>query len=54
MKILLSETLEKDLNKIFSWENAKIIFLNKLKEINLELIYLKRPYVKIKVSLFSI
>ena len=54
MKILVSETLEKDLNKIFNWENAKIIFLNKLKEINPELIYLKRPYVKIKVSLFNI
>lgn len=54
MQILLTETLEKDLSKIFSWDNAKIIFLNRLKEINPELIYLKRPYVKIKVSLFSI
>lgn len=54
MKILVSYTTEKELNKIINSDNAKIVFFNKLKNINPELIYLKRPYVKIKVSLFNI
>jgi len=54
MKILVSNILSKELSKFFQSDKTLNIFLNKLKRQKPELIYLKRPYVKIKVSLFDI
>lgn len=53
MNILVATGVGKELTKLFKSEKVISIFLEKLKHINPELIYLKRPYVKIKVSLFS-
>ena len=53
MKILICDIVQKELTKIFSSAKAQELFLDKLKLTSPEAIYLKRPYVKIKVRLFS-
>lgn len=53
MRILVSDTLKKDIEKLFHSENILSIFLAKISKVNPEKIYLKRPYVKIKITIFS-
>lgn len=54
MRILISKTVEKDIYKVFSSQNSINLLVKKVKAINIENIYLKRPFVKIKVSILSI
>lgn len=50
MKVLISKTVKKDISKIFSSKNSIHLLVKKIKNTNIENIYLKRPFVKIKIS----
>ena len=52
MKIILPKTVEKDLFKILVSDKSIEWIINKIKTQDIEKIYLKRPFVKIKVSFF--
>jgi len=52
-KILISETVKNELLSIFKSQKIIDILINKIKNKNIENIYLKRPFVKIKVSIFN-
>lgn len=52
MKIIIANCVERDLNKLLS-KVEFFILLKKLKKTNVEGIYLKRPFVKIKISILK-
>lgn len=52
MKIILPKTAEKDLFKMLISDKSIEELIEKIKLQNIEKIYLKRPFVKIKVSFF--
>ena len=52
MKILLSKSIEKDFLKIIISKKSLKFLIEKIKKQNIESIYLKRPFVKIKISIF--
>ena len=52
MKILLTQTVEKELIKTFSSQKSVDFFIKKIKENNQDTIYIQRPFVKIKVGVF--
>ena len=52
MKILLPKIVEKDLLKLVLSKKSILILMEKIKKQNIEEIYLKRPFVKIKISIF--
>jgi len=52
MEVLVTKSIEKELYKILSSQKSIDFFINKLKKKNIENIYIKRPFVKIKVSVF--
>ncbi len=54
MKIIISNIVSKELSIFFKSDKTLNIFLDKLKNQNSKFLYLKRPYIKIKVSLFDI
>jgi hypothetical protein len=52
-KILITESVQKKLISIFKSQKIIDILIKKIKLVNIEDIYLKRPFVKIKVSIFN-
>jgi len=52
MKIILPQIVEKELFKILISDKSIESLIKKIKTQDIEKIYLKRPFVKIKVSFF--
>jgi len=53
MKVLVSATVEKEVYKIFSSHKLQELLFLKISEQKHNIIYIKRPYLKIKMKIFS-
>ena len=53
MRVLVSWTVEKEVFKIFSSLKLQEVLFTKISEQTHNIIYIKRPYIKIKLRIFS-
>ncbi len=52
MEILITHCVEKEFKKVLHSQKSVNFFIRKIKQTDIEELYLKRPFVKIKVSIF--